>query len=77
MSNKERLAIIDYYAAKLIIVDVSEEELSEYDDSEEEWIKANIDFKFGDFSWTAISRAEYYPDINSEGYDIEFKDYVD
>ena len=72
-----RLAILDHFTHRLIIDEVSEEELDDvYDGEEEAYIRDNFTFK-GDYSWDWIVDAEYYPLGGDNPIEINFEDIAD
>lgn len=71
----KRLAIIDHAGHQLLIEDVSEESLEKYNGSAEKYIKDNYTFD-GNFSWDYITDTEYFPEGESDPYDVEFSDII-
>ena len=70
-----RLAILDHAAHSLLIEDVADADLERYNGDEQAYIDDNYTFE-GDYSWDYITDTEYFPEGESDPYDIEFTDFI-
>jgi hypothetical protein len=71
-----RIAIIDHASHELMIEDVNEQELeNQYGGDEQKYIDDNYTFE-GDYSWDWITDTQYFPEGESDPFEVNFEDGV-
>ena len=71
-----RIAIIDHASHELMIEDVNEQELEDqYGGDEQKYIDDNYTFE-GDYSWDWITDTQYFPEGESDPFEVNFEDLV-
>ena len=71
-----RIAIIDHASHELMIEDVNEQELKDqYGGDEQKYIDDNYTFE-GDYSWDWITDTQYFPEGESDPFEVNFEDLV-
>jgi hypothetical protein len=71
-----RIAIIDHASHELMIEDVNEQELeNQYGGDEQKYIDDNYTFE-GDYSWDWITDTQYFPEGESDPFEVNFEDLV-
>ena len=72
----ERIAILDHDTHILFVEDIDEDILNnQYWGEEERYIKDNYNLK--NYSWDYIVDAQYFPEGESDPYEINFEDIKD
>jgi hypothetical protein len=71
-----RIAIIDHASHELMIEDINEQELEDqYGGDEQKYIDDNYTFE-GDYSWDWITDTQYFPEGESDPFEVNFEDLV-